>query len=221
MAVYTDDFNRANTQVMGSNWTILQENDNGGFGFKILSNQLVWDNSASAAAVMRYNNTFTADQYSQFKVVTSVYQSGSGDVRYCGPGTRLNGSGGTFNDGYVATAIISSDITNVNNITLYNGGSGSLVASGFANVSANDIIKITSVGTTHTYYRNGSSQGSGTDATFNTTNAAGVYAVLSGGGSPPATMDDWEGGDVGAAAGQPTMRRFGRAPIGLEGVRIY
>jgi len=168
----TDDFNRGDANPIGGNWTTVT----GQGDVAIVSNQAVGGNGGGGA-VARWNaDTFSDDQYCQAKIQTI---DGASLL------TRVPSS--AF-DGYLLYMAGSGDVR----IYRMDAGSaiGPLSTPNFAYV-VGDTVKLTSVGSTHTAYKNGVAQANpATDATH-TSGSPGINFNNSS-----SALDDWEGGNV-------------------------
>jgi hypothetical protein len=194
----TDDFNRADTTTdIGANWTFI----NGTIAFIISSNAARAFDAASISIASWNADAFPDDQYA---VVTSVQSA-----VFIGAGVRLASGAdgyGSRGDGY---------------LTRYDDAAGfggeTVLSNHGVTASAGQSVRAEAEGTTIRAFTNGIERASVTDATY-ASGSAGLVGYSGAGNSG----DDWEGGSLGAApSGHPTMRRFGRTPFGLSGVRIY
>jgi len=185
----TDDFNRSNADPIGGNWTT----PSGASTFRIVSNSFHTTSSGSDPWIAYWNaDTFDADQYSQFGVLPAIDKGG--------PAVRIGTS--TLN-GYMYT------LRQTNLTRLYKRISGSYtqIAAYTDTATTTSVFKISAVGSTLTVYIGGSQVGQETDTALED----GVVGAMSS--TSAANWDNWEGGNVeGAAAGQPTIKRWGGIP---------
>jgi hypothetical protein len=195
MATYTDDFNRSNSGTLGANWTVLSSTSGSNDSMAVSSNQCIYSNGSDRISAVAYNNSFNADQYSQYKMVIS--DSSGGFSRTAAVATRMSGGPPTYSNGYLGGSTTDSAAV----IYLFLSGSYTLLQGGMATFSANDILKMTSIGSTHTLYRNGSSQGSASDGSISAANPSGIRMDCNAPSGAVPTIDDWEGGDPSAASG--------------------
>lgn len=152
-------------------------------------NNVVSPYTSSAYVSAIYNQALTNDQYAQIK-----NKNTTSDGRI-GVGVRLSGSASTF-CGYGFTISAVAGYCAI--VKFINGVATVLGTAGTTNAAANDIFKITAVGTTISVYKNGSlftSVGTGgqvTDSTY-TTGKAGIVGY---GAYNDAIADEFECGDI-------------------------
>lgn len=183
----TDDFTNTNGTALethDSNWIYDSTR------YEISSNNVVMDSSQSDRFAA-YNDTFDGDHYSELVVAAS-----GGD--YIGVGTRIQDadSGYGFYGNTGATYLVELDNAAWN----YLGGT-----TGAAAISVNDVMRLTSEGTTHTPTIDGSTTGTpgaGTDATF-TGGLPGLF--FSAAYNTNSRGNDWVGLDVGAGGGSTAL----------------
>lgn len=174
MAVYTDDFNRANGNL-GSNWTDLFIANSA----QISSNQLVGNYNNSWAAYYSAG-TLGNDQYSKIQITT--VPTGSQ-----GFGVAVRCSGGVGTETYYAFGCSASS----SSIEKFVSGTFTLLKGSIATTfSVGDYIEVRVSGTTISGYKNGVFVDSATDSSISS-GKAGVWGYLVGG-----TGDSWEGGDL-------------------------
>jgi PKD repeat protein len=174
-SVFTDDFNRADANPIGGNWTTAP----GCRDMQIISNGLfaTVDNSFNCAY---WNaNAFTGNQYSQVRVGFAEPSKG--------PAVRIQ-TGAVQQNFYYAKIDNTVSISIKKNVN----GSFSTIGASFTvpALQSTDIIKLSAVGTTLELFVNGVSQGTRTDSDF-TSGVPGIwnFQVLS-------PLDDWEGGSL-------------------------
>lgn len=187
----TDDFNRADGDI-GTTWTATA-----GFGSGsrpvIVSNE-VFNLSGQTRAAFKNTVVCPNDQYSQIVlrryanivIVRAALVGGESNLYY-------------FSASTLTTTIKISKYTN-------NVGGADLVTGTRTN-SAGDILYFEAQGTTLIAKINGVQVLTITDASF----ASGSFGAGHGNTGDDA-YDDWVGGDFTAAAGQPTMKRWGGVP---------
>lgn len=181
----TDDFNRADALDLGANWTNSTSYD-AGAKIRIVSNTASVSGSARGPSAYWNADSFTADHYSQCVLGTAP------DV---GPAVRI-----ATNQSYV----ISGSNHTLSKVT--NGTSFSTLQT-LPSMAVGDTIKLTVEGSTLKVYKNGSQTGTNqTDATFSTGNP-GLWGWTG-------AMDDWEGGNMGAAG--RTTKNTRAFPLGSE-----
>jgi hypothetical protein len=184
MAVETESFTAANgtdiTGVGSSIWSYV----NGSSSFlSVTSNEIRHKVNTNTASIASRAGTFTDNQYAQIKLTkTSVSQS------YIGVGVRASSGNGYFlyvsGTTYVLGKVISFGYNEIR------------VAGRTFNV--NDILLLEVSGTTLTCKQNGTAFWTATD----TAHASGNPAVTGNGFNATDfnAGDDWEGGDLVAAA---------------------
>ena len=179
MAV-TDNFNRADSTSLGANWTVHQG------GLEIVTNEA--KAVVNGITVERYNAaSFANDQYSQTKHTGGTLIEGAA-VR-----CDLADTG----DSYVGFGATLDFFT----IARYDNNSKTDLAFTAEFATNNAILKLTVTGTSLELLQDGVSKVTTTDATY-ASGAAGIVTLATG-----ATLDDWEGGDIGAAAAGFRIRR--------------
>lgn len=194
--IITDDFNRANSNGLGANWTIRPTSTED--GFDVDTNQ-VRIQSPGGGALGWYSGagwTGGTAQYSEFAIKS--LQSG----KDFGPACRISGTTLAtaqaylydVNDSDAAVALGSSISTG-----LYRQTTGlsfaQISTSTNVTISASDVIRVECNGSTIRGLVNGSVKISGTDSTFSSGNP-GLYT----GSGTTSTLDDWAAGDFGGGA---------------------
>ncbi len=189
MAVYTDNFDRANGGL-GANWTTITGND----APQILTNKVYSANAAGRAAAYWSANQLGTDHYSQVELRGVTYEG-------VGSACRVQTAADTFYFAWYDPAVpqiqLRRRIAGVNTtIGTYN-----------VTCSIGDTIKLSAegVGATVTLkvYRNGGlviNYGDTDAARIVTSGYVGIRAYQSGGGTY-GILDNWEGGDVAAGGG--------------------
>lgn len=178
----SDNFNRANQDPLGGNWTRLYS---GTTNYpKLVSNKVT--GSTSSRAVNYWNaDSFNNDQWSEIKLNALTV--------YCGCAVRALSDGSTYSNAYVFIYINSTAVK------LYKTTSTSLsltqIGSDYAiSMNTGDTLKLAVSGTTLTPYHNGSAQATQSDSAFSS-GAAGIICY-----GTSANLDDWSGGNVGGIA---------------------
>lgn len=192
-ATITDDFNRANESLGDSaNWTNVSTGD----ATDVVSNQL--QNAATAVSYYSYTGSAASgdDQYCQIDVTSTGYQQ-------CGPQVRMLGSGANAS-GYMA--YWQGDSANLVRIRRTNTSAApgrTTLASNTGVTENTPIVRIEVEGSGLDALIDGASKVTTTDTTYpasSTRRVGGIYFYSSG-----QTADDWEFGDLGAAAQDITL----------------
>lgn len=176
MAVFSDDFNRADLGNLGANWA------NASNGFQIISNTAA-PTSAAGLCITYYSagSTASATQFAQMKVSTSSGTFGA-----------MVRNDGTANNAYVATY-------NGATLQIYKIVAGAVTAiatSGAFTINVGDIIRTEASGSTIKNFVNGVQQLSVTDTSL--PGAAGNRVGMVSNLSLLGRFDDWSGGDIGS-----------------------
>lgn len=171
----TDNFDRADSATLGSNWTDLTSYP----GMSILSNQAV---ATGAGYNFAYWNAvaFNADQYSQ-----AIARNTTGSER------------GVIVRAVTADKCYFFDYSNNSGnafLFLLNGGFTNLQSFG-AVVNLDDVMKIEAIGTSIKCYVNGIQVGTTTTNAVLASGSPGVAGLGTGSG----TVNDWQGGNTAAA----------------------
>jgi hypothetical protein len=179
---YTDNFNRANENPLSGNWSVIL---NASTWPKLLNNQITSTDGVWGAWGYRNTGTYSDDQYSQFKLTSSLSASVGG------PAVRVRPNADGSANGYY----LNIDNSTTAHFWVAYGSSelGEQVGTSFSgSFVSGDTFKITVVGNILTVYQNGNVVAIRTD-----TNNRLLY-----GGRPGinidnfATWDDWAGGNV-------------------------
>jgi len=171
--MYTDDFNRADNTVLGTQWTTPA----GCSELQIVTEHAVaTDNGVINCAYWSWN-PFTADQYSQV-VGTFVHR---------GPAVRIQ-TGLTLPNFYFARAQNATTLEIGKSVD----GVLSIIDAPFTvgGLLPADVIRLEAVGDTLELFLNDSSVGTVTDNTFSS-GAPGIFIDVTG-----VTLDNWEGGSL-------------------------
>ncbi|MCB9135150.1 MAG: hypothetical protein H6636_06975 [Anaerolineales bacterium] len=185
------------------NWTLNSGN------FVINTNALAPYASVTEDGAHWNADTFADDQYAQIVLAAETSSHASGVA------VRCHASAATYYGWY-------DDTTSCYMFKMM-GGTWTQLGAALGSETVGNTIKLEVVGTTLTYYRNGSSRATRTDSAI----SAGYAGVSGYGSSNSSRVDDWEGGNVGVAAGQPTTKRLGLARfmrpsnLGREGVMTF
>lgn len=182
----TDDFNRADSTGLGLNWTkpVAATNQ-----FNVSGNKAIPANFSSGDSYDAYSAiTWPNDQYSKVKVTVS---GTSGSEQGMGPSVRMDLVLKT-----VYTAVADHAASNnvaLDKIVNNTGTNLGLVTQAFTD---GDYFQIQSVGTTISVIYGGSTIISVSDAAIGSGYAGMRYSTA----ETSASGDDWEGGDLAAAA---------------------
>lgn len=193
MASATDNFNRADSSDLGTNWSV----QTGEGAWKIVSNQAE-PSSLEGDAVENYNAiTFANDQYSEATIKALTAAAGLGR----GPGVacRCSTSAHTYYRS-IATTTVSGDNHELLKVV---AGSYTSLATADADFAINDVMRIEAQGTTIRTKKNGTTQISVTDSSI----ASGRGGVGYSSSAESAQLDDWAGGDLAAGSLPPRRRK--------------
>lgn len=182
----SDDFNRANVDPVDGNWVNLSSGD----PFKIVSNQAVPRSTNDAEGSYDGSISWPNDQYSE-ATLTGTSGGGSGE----GPGVSVRSQAGN-----IYYRIIVSFINGNIEIAKFNTSYTQLGGFFSAGFTSGDVLRVEVSGSTITVYKNGVSQTTRTDSAI-TFGKPGISYSSIGGASN--IVDNWSGGDLGAAAGLP------------------
>jgi Chitobiase/beta-hexosaminidase C-terminal domain len=163
----SDNFTRANASPLSGNWSIPT---GGNGGLQIVSNlvEVVTANGTLSmefwnGAVLAPGGTFPNDQYAE--ITAAAILSSAGQNNYVGCDTRVS-SGGTGINAYRFQIGFENTVAACY-IELRNNGTNSTLLGPLAiTINPNDVYRISSVGTLHSIFRNGTFFNSVTDATF-------------------------------------------------------
>src|ERR1051325_11650382 len=151
MADYTDTFTRANESPLASPWATPSR------ALFLSSNHVIHPDD-SADCQEYYNNTFSNDQDSQAEITSDAgYSTGNGPAVI----TRCADAAVTL-----YRCVVSQAASNNIELRKFSGGASTLIADYTATYSAAAVLRLQSVGTTHTVKYNGSTIASPTDATM-------------------------------------------------------
>jgi hypothetical protein len=184
----SDNFDRADGNSIGSNWTAAyggNQSISGGI-IGIHGNQAYMDGSTYGWGMEYWNaNSFSNDQYSQF--VDSAPASNSIPIAVVRGTGGSNSASGKGYAGYATGEIYKIDING--NWTKLTNSSGI--------PAAGDVIKLTAVGNTITLYRNGIQINQVTDNSYSSGSPGiGFYGAT----SYTAELDNWQGGNTTSTA---------------------
>lgn len=195
----TDDFNRADASDLGANWTKKGDQGSDDPPLHIVSNQAASHLGYGATYCMIYTGVACPDDhYSQGVIVNCT--------NFHGIAARVTDYNNCYVFGIASTYFGGSSSTY--RIWKVVAGTYTSLGTGTATRATSDVLKIEANGTAIKGYVNGVEDVSVTDSSI-TTGDFGIWVFAT---SAAARFDDWEGGDFAAAAGQPTMRRFGGTP---------
>jgi hypothetical protein len=182
ITVATDNFNRANANNPGANWTVGPEGNRNA----IFSNQIANQVATTPASDYWSANTFSVNQWSQATCV----QINPGNTDYSSVLVHCSATS------WVAFGPQNGGNTNVLYIYWYNSGSFTeLVDDAGANGGANGkTLLLVAVGTTYYAYLNGALILTTTSASPPTTGNPGIHTY--GANVDGSLWDNWSGGDV-------------------------
>lgn len=186
MAVYTDNFNRQDGGP-GANWA--QHDGFGTIGFMVSSNRVIPGSNYAWAGMTYSAGTFADDQYSQ--IVETDVQVGVSPA----PCVRMTINAGA--DTCYWACFSNHHINHAGAFYRISGGTWTQLGSNF-NPTADyqgGTARLEASGTTLTAKFRDVSQGTRTDATY-ASGKAGLSLYAEG----ASIFDDWEGGDLAAAA---------------------
>jgi len=183
----TDNFTGSNgdaLDVYSANWT-CNDGGSGDDEVEIQSNAAAAADSSSDEGAQHWNaDAFNADQYSEATVVSLSAAELIGVACRC-----ASGSTATFYGWY-------SD-SGVSYLFEVSAGAWSQIGTDGTAFGATDVVRIEAEGTTITGKINGGTDKSGTNGNISS-GSAGLCAY---GPSTSARVDNWEGGNLGAAGG--------------------
>lgn len=206
MAVFTDDFNRANG-ALGADWTITAANPS------VDTNRCYIP--ATTGLILQNNIVLGLDQYTQCKITQHATGPKSLAVRAWnpGPGTRMSGYGLEFLNGSVE--LYRYDVWNGSNLS--GAPSRNLLDSWGGAFVNGDILRLEVLGTSLIGYVNGTPVVSALDAVISTAESAGFLISFSG---TAGFIDDFETGDwsVASGGGASPFRKGGSEGIWNRGI---
>lgn len=182
-SILTDDYNRANQSGMGTaaagwSWTVTA-------GAMDIANNQASSQAGSNGEAYAGLDLSSADHYAQVNVLTL-----SGAFAICGPLARKDASATRT---YYTSGLNTGPDQQV--LRKRVAGTGTVLRTDTPTLSLPDLVKVVCNGSTIEHFLNGVSTGSSTD-----TSIAGNLRPGVNGGFGINTMDDWEGGDLAAAA---------------------
>ena len=185
-ALATDNFNRANSSGLGTNWT--QTENVGVNRLDVSSNAATNANDGGSDASDFYNAvTWPNDQYSQADVTLNA-NPGDQD----GPAVAVRMASAAVTYYRVVWTLGQTHLSIAKKVT----GTYTLLTQPASGTLTNgDLLRAEAQGTTIRGALNGSVSGSTTDSSISTGNAGLSYS--SDGTGKVATWDNWEGGDFG------------------------
>ncbi len=174
LITFSDDFDRANavlraSELSSGDYYWITCTNAAGVQYNINTNEAVASGNNCVAAVA---TELLEDSYSQIDVELSQTLVNSG------PMTRITG----LANGYYVTIGIN------NNLFRYLNGAATLLGTG-AQAQIGDVMKLESVGNTHTVYINGVSNASATDSNH-PRGLVGLFAASGG------AINNFEGGEI-------------------------
>lgn len=180
----TDNFNRSDENLdVSANWTQIHDGD-----ARVVSNQCNGASTNSDCVTKWVSDTFDDDQYSQAEFVSSAKT-----YAYAGIGARLTGAATASCDGYVFGAT-STQVR----LYRYDNGTKTSLADTSRVVTSGNVLKIETSGTDIDCYDEATGVLSITDSTYSS-GVAGVWHT----NNNDTLIDNWEGGNLGAAAADP------------------
>lgn len=185
--VATDDFNRADGPL-GADWT---NQTTGGQAPQIVSNAVrSGDSNVDGGYAFWGADAFEDDQYSEVTIQLGLDSSG----KYLGPTVRAAQTGASL-DCYIGM-VIQGASAKIFRMVDHAAFPGVEVADlGAVAWADGDVVRLEAVGTQLEMFRNGLSLGTGIDAVL-TSGSAGLFTS-----ADTDVIDDWEGGNMGDAAG--------------------
>lgn len=178
----TDDFTRANSADLGTNWTPRTGGGHGA-GFSIVSNAGAPTSYTSDQCEYYNTGSWTADQYSQ-AALSGI--TGTGDQSGIGVAIRISTSDATF-----YRCVVCNKATNNVSISKWLAGTHTLLGQFTQAWTSGDVLKFEATGSTLKVYRNNVRVGTDiTDSSIATGNPGVAYSTTLSAG----TIDNWSGG---------------------------
>lgn len=183
MATFSDSFS-STENPLATNWSTCTGIDGG-----MKSTGSVAQGATDYFSGSYYDGTTPAnDQWAECK-----FPSSSGSGWSAGPGVRYSGGNAYFAE---------CDATNVR-LRRIDGGALTTIGTFLATFNSTDVCRIDATGTTITVYKNGSSIGNATDATY----ASGTWCMYAwnnnNGAANHYDIDDFNAGDSAGGSGNP------------------
>lgn len=180
--IVTDNFDRANSANLGSNWSLGPESiAHSNVGPQILSNR-AYNEGTSDCDAFYSGASFSADQFVQ----ATVKSINSGTDDFSGILVRADASD------YVMVQV--NKFGGNYRMYWYNGGTYTLLGDYSATPAVNDVLRLEAVGTTFYFYLNGVLRITGSDAGVPSTGSPGI--ILSGSNADQSSLDDWSAGNA-------------------------
>jgi hypothetical protein len=177
-AIYSDDFNRANGSL-GSPWVTI-------IGAPAIDTNAAIGVSALVDNGAMYDVAIADDQFSE---VTMTSTDAGGNYGDGGPATRMSNAGGVY---YYKCGLSLQGSSATLAVYKNNNGSYTQIGSTVAVALGTHTVKLTSIGSTHKAYVDGTEVISGTDTQLTSGRAGLVF--FHDGGVTPARGDNWSGG---------------------------
>lgn len=206
MAVYTDDFNRADDSTgIGGSWLKIDSNGSAA-KVGISTNRAAPLTASSTGTPMYvYNNTFGADQYAQIAIGSgSTFLGGFTYNPYIG--LILRGGAASSGNGYLVQIRDAAGGAQVV-IVSYSGGFGSttILSPSSVTLAVGDVIRAevsgTGASTAFVVKKNGTQIYTATDTSGTySSGKAGLFGFYSSGIGTNMFMDNWEGGDLSGSS---------------------
>lgn len=173
----TDDFNRSNG-ALGTNWTSLSAGQYASATTTINTNKVVSTSSGNRAASIYTGASINSDQYAQATLGTAA-------ALYIGVFTRMDANG----NGYLAQC---TNLTVCSIAKVTSGTAATIGATITVSSWTGQTLKLTSSGSTHTLYLDGSEVGSRTDSSY----SSGYAGILISANSATYGIDNFEAGNL-------------------------
>lgn len=190
MATYTDDFDRADSNSLGANWT---ESETAITNLRIVSNELETYVDINDGGLAQYNATVADDQYSQ-----AVYRGIVSNATLSGPAVRLSG---TVSSGSGYGVVV--DLNSATEISLIKWVSeqihtqnGTELANITRSMTVGEVVRIEAEGTTIRVLIDDTEVISVTDADVSSGNVGMANPIFNFAAPFRGRWDDWEGGDL-------------------------
>jgi len=209
----SDDFNRADSANLGTNWSLRRGND-----FTIASNKAVFTTSTPDSAMWYDPIPFPNTQYSQAALSGlsgTTSEAGLGVCVRCD--TQAPGTGAPAVTFY--GAVVNAAGSNNVSIEKWVANTYTLLAQFTQAWTDGDVLRLSVQGSTLRVYRNGVQIGTDVVDSSITSGSPGIYhaAPFTGG-----TIDNWEGGSGDlVASGRRYRRLVGPLQLGSSAALLY
>lgn len=192
-----DDFNRAS---LGTDWSTIS----GCGALSIKSSIKCMADGDPEGSYYNATSPAGANYYSQITLLATITTSSGKGM---GPAVRVN-SGTAGNMYFVQCNAVAAERMQMWEVTGGGGTYTNIAGSTAVTPAAGDTARLTINSTTLTFALNGTDRISQVDNTLTATGTWGIF----GASASEDYCDDFAPGDVGAATGQPTIKRFGGIP---------